>query len=105
MPLYHFSLGSDAVATTDVAVVELSSPQAVVEEAGRILADMARDELRGRDRASVFLIVKDAEGHPVFVSSFSFASVWPDPASEPPTRHGPHRKAGGPDVSSSRRDG
>ncbi len=83
MPLYHFSLGSDAVSTTDVAIVELPSPQAVVDEAGRILADMARDELRGRDRASVFLIVKDAEGHPVFVSSFSFASVWPDP---PPNR-------------------
>lgn len=97
MPLYHFSLGSDAVSTTDVAIVELPSPQAVVDEAGRILADMARDELRGRDRASVFLIVKDAEGHPVFVSSFSFASVWPDPAPEPPPRKNPPRRGDGPD--------
>ncbi|MCO5730218.1 hypothetical protein [Rhizobium sp. SSA_523] len=77
MALYQFSLGSDEVTTTDIAVIELSSPADVVEEAGRILADMARDELRGRDRASVFLIVQDDEGRPVFVSNLSFAAVFP----------------------------
>ncbi|MCY1669136.1 DUF6894 family protein [Rhizobium sp. SL86] len=102
MALYHFSLGSDVVATTDVAIVELSSPQAVVEEAGRILADMARDEFRGRDRASVFLMVKDEEGRPVFVSSFSFAAVWPDPPPEGSKRKGPPRMRSGPDAGATR---
>ncbi|MGF9691620.1 hypothetical protein AAIH46_02280 [Rhizobium sp. 0TCS1.26] len=76
MTRYHFNLRSDDGWTSDVVAVDLASPVDVLVEAGRLLSDVARDELPGRDRLLVFLEVLDAEGCPIFVSSLSFVAEW-----------------------------
>jgi hypothetical protein len=76
MTRYHFNLRSDDGWTGDVVAVDLASPVDVLVEAGRLLSDVARDELPGRDRLLVFLEVLDSDGCPIFVSSLSFVAEW-----------------------------
>lgn len=78
MARYHFHLRSDDGPPSGSVAVDLASPGDMVREAGRILADVARDELPMRDRISVFLEVQDDEGRPVFVTSLSCIAEWLD---------------------------
>jgi hypothetical protein len=78
MPRYHFHLRSDDDSPHASVAVDLATPADMVKEAGRIVADVARDELLVRDRISVFLEVQDEAGRPVFVTSFSCIAEWLD---------------------------
>ncbi len=75
MTRYLFDIHNDGLDHEPVPM-ELSSREDVVREAGRILADMARDEMRGSRQMSIFLNVRDETGRPVFVSSLSFMAEW-----------------------------
>jgi hypothetical protein len=78
MARYHFHLRSDDGPPHGSVAVDLATPSDMVKEAGRILADVARDEFAVCDRISVFLEVQDDAGRPVFVTSLSCIAEWLD---------------------------
>lgn len=82
MAHYYFDVFNDGAIYGPVAM-ELDSREAVEREAHRILSDMARDDLRGRDAMSIVLEVRDETGQSVFVGSVTFVSRWLERRQEP----------------------
>ena len=78
MARYHFDIHNGDGPTSDAVGMELSSRAEVLAEAGKILSDIARDEIPGHDRISIVLKVRDERGVPIFISSLSFMAEWLD---------------------------
>ncbi|TRL32764.1 DUF6894 family protein [Rhizobium straminoryzae] len=81
MAHYYFDVFNDGALYGPVAM-ELEGREAVEREAHRILSDMARDDLLGRDAMSIVLEVRDQRGQSVFVGSVTFVSRWLDRRSD-----------------------
>ena len=78
MARYYFDIREGDDLATDEEGLELSTLQAVQEEAARSLADMARDAVRGEPDGAAHdmsIEVRDANG-PVMDVKFSFRVNW-----------------------------
>jgi hypothetical protein len=56
---------------------ELSTLEQVRSEAMRVLPSIAKDEVhRGPDQQTYTVLVKDAEGQPVYTATLTYAGLW-----------------------------
>ncbi len=71
MPCYYFDIHDGAVFTTDDTGVELDGIEAVQQEAGCVLGEIAKDLLRDGNPHEVVIEVKDEAGQRVLVAKLS----------------------------------
>lgn len=76
MARYFFDLfdGDDAV--SDDEGLDIYSRTDISREVSRILADIAREEIMGRQNGAISIRVRDDDGEPVFTGSLSFHTEW-----------------------------
>lgn len=76
MPRYFFDLQNGDGLTEDHEGQELVSRAELSREITKILLDVAQEDLRGEDHATIGLTVRDCTGKVVSTASLTFANAW-----------------------------
>jgi hypothetical protein len=76
MDRYFFDLHNGEGAVRDEHGRELASRESIETEIGRILLDVARDELPGQATGIASVIVRDTSGKTVSIGNLSFSKSW-----------------------------
>ncbi|MDX3924991.1 MAG: hypothetical protein QHC90_04170 [Shinella sp.] len=76
MSRYYFDLYNGDGPTSDEEGLDLHSHEAITNEVHRILVDIAREEIAGRERGAIAVNVRDEAGRTVFTGNLSFATEW-----------------------------
>lgn len=78
MNRYFFDLQNGDGPVRDNDGQELGSQAEITREVGRILLDMARDEIPECRRGAVSVVVRDNSGRAVSVANLTFSNLWLD---------------------------
>ncbi len=79
MKRYYFDVINEDGPFRDELGQDMSSREAITREVSRILSDIAREELPGREDGSILVEVRDEGGEHVFTGQLSFETRWHDP--------------------------
>jgi hypothetical protein len=78
MGRYFFDLQNGDGPVRDHDGMELDSRADITREVGRILLDIARDEIPEQPRGAASVVVRDADGKAVSVANLTFSNLWLD---------------------------
>lgn len=78
MGRYFFDLQNGDGPVRDTEGLELGSRTEISREVGRILLDIARDEIPDQARGTASIVVRDDSGKAVSVANLTFSNLWLD---------------------------
>ncbi|KQS87882.1 MULTISPECIES: DUF6894 family protein [unclassified Rhizobium] len=78
MSRYFFDLQNGDGPVRDDSGLELDSRAEITREVGRILLDIARDEIPEQPRGTASIVVRDDNGRAVSVANLTFSNLWLD---------------------------
>lgn len=78
MARYYFDLLNGGGLVRDEVGQEIPTPDGIRQEVGRVLADIAREELPGQRAGTISIEVRDEHDQPIFSGCLRFTTHWYD---------------------------